>query len=203
MVTPMAYERASLAGFLPARRAVRLPNGAAARPGQRAIARFTRAGPVHRQSHLDGRSGDDSVRAAVSVQTQIGDCDGWRAVAWIASRTRRLQLVRTDVGSGEIPDGCDRLQRLRLAAEERIPPRLRFRRGGGGSRLQRARLSRRSHDRRRANASVYEWDRAVSRESGTANRADQDRRVVRPDPTEALLFAPRNGDCDFRRACNF
>src|SRR5215468_8985025 len=156
MVTPMAYTLASLAGILPAGRAVRLRDEPAARPGQRAIARFARASPVHRQSHIDGRSGDDSVRAAVSVQTQIGDCDGGRAVAWIASRARRRKLVRTDDGSGEIPDGCDRLQRLRLAAEERIPPRLRFRRGGGGSRLQLARLSRRSHDRRRANASVYE-----------------------------------------------
>src|SRR5215468_7822515 len=107
MVTPMAYKRASLAGFLPAGRAVRLRDGAAARPGQRAIARFARTGPVHRQSHLDGRSGDDSVRAAVSVQTQIGDCDEWRAVAWTASRTRRRKLVRTDVGSGEIPFGCE------------------------------------------------------------------------------------------------
>jgi long-chain acyl-CoA synthetase len=85
--------------------------------------------------------------AAVSVQAQIGDRYGRRTVARIASRTRRRKLARADVGSGEIPAGGDRLQRLRLAAEERIPPRLRFRRRGGGSRLQCARLSRRPHDR--------------------------------------------------------
>ena len=58
---------------------------------------------------------------------------GGERLRGIASRTRRRKLVRTDVGSGEIPAGGDRLQRLRLAAEERIPPRLRFRRRGGGS----------------------------------------------------------------------
>src|SRR5882672_2374138 len=105
MVAQMACQLASLDGFLPARRAVRLRDVLAARPRQGAIARFARASPIHRQSHLDGRSRDDPVRAAISVQTQIGDCDGWRTVARIASRTRRIELVRAAVESSELPSG--------------------------------------------------------------------------------------------------
>src|SRR5688572_15496233 len=105
MVTSMAYQLASFSGFLSARRAVRLRDVLAARPWQRAIARFARTGFVHRQSYLDGRCRNDFIRAAVSVQAQIGDRDGRRTAARIASRTGRRELVRTAVESSELPLG--------------------------------------------------------------------------------------------------
>src|SRR5215475_1284313 len=131
MVAQKACQLASLAGFLPSRRAVRLRDGLAARPGQGTIARSARAGPVYRQSYLDGRSRNDPVCAPISVQTQIGDCDGRRKVARIAPRTRRGELVRAAARSRELSAGRNRLQRLLAAEKERFPARLRVRRRSG------------------------------------------------------------------------
>src|SRR5215475_14666938 len=127
MVAQKACQLASLAGFLPSRRAVRLRDVAAARSRQGAIARFARAGPVYRQSYLDGRSRNDPICAPISIQTQTGDCDGRRKIARIAPRTRRIALVPAAARSRELPAGCNRLQRLRAAAKERFPARLRVR----------------------------------------------------------------------------